>query len=112
LTVKDNDGSPLIDASPEIEASVIAPDFGLDTPGAMLETIGPLNPITPPDVSALSLRDGEGNLVDESEFEQRDEVVVSTDHLKVSEQGPPERAFFSQPNRLPEAQSARLTLGF
>ena len=97
MTVKDNDGSPLIDASPEIEASVIAPDFGLDTPGAMLETIGPLNPITPPDVSALSLRDGEGNLVDESEFEQRDEVVVSTDHLKVSEQGPLSGRFFRNP---------------
>ena len=88
LTVKDNDGSPLIDASPEIEASVIAPDFGLGEPGAMLESIGTLDPIAPPDVSAFSLRDGEGNLVDESEFEQRDEVVVSTDHLKVSEQGP------------------------
>ena len=88
LTVKDNDGSPLIDASPEIEASVIAPDFGLDEPGAMLETLGTLDPITPPDVSAFSLRDGEGNLVDESEFEQRDDVVVSTDHLKVTEPGP------------------------
>ena len=85
LSIKDNDGTPLVDAQPEVEASVVAPEFGLDEPGAMLETIGAAAPIVAPDVSALSLREGEGNLIDDSEIERSDDVSVSTDHLKVAE---------------------------
>jgi hypothetical protein len=45
MTVKDNDGSPLVKPAPDVAPSVTPPNFDLDAPGALLETIGLPDPL-------------------------------------------------------------------
>ena len=53
-SVSENDGSPLMEAAPEVE-KVEAPDFGLDVPGATLETLKEDVELLNPDTSGMSL---------------------------------------------------------
>jgi len=53
-SVSENDGSPLIEAAPEVE-KVQAPEFGLDAPGAILETLKEDVELLNPDTSGMSL---------------------------------------------------------
>ena len=53
-SVAENDGSPLTEAAPEVQ-KVEAPDFGLDEPGAILETLHEEVEELNPDTSGMSL---------------------------------------------------------
>ena len=64
--VAENDGSPLIAPSPEAPR-LDAPDFGLDEPGAVLETLKEEVELVNPDISNISLADMEGDLLTEEE---------------------------------------------
>ena len=65
-SIAEMDGAPLIEPAPEAP-KLDAPDFGLDEPGAVLDTIKEEKELVNPDISALSLAAEGGNLVDESE---------------------------------------------
>jgi len=54
LSVADNDGSPLVEPKAEVP-KVDAPDFGLDEPGALLETLKEEVEELHPDISGISL---------------------------------------------------------
>lgn len=66
-SIGEMDGSPLVEPSGEQAPKVEAPDFGLDEPGAVLDTIKEEKELVNPDISGLSLAAEGGNLVDESE---------------------------------------------
>jgi len=83
LSLRDNDGQPLIDENPTDAEPVIAPDFGLDAPGAILPTLDSPQPVEAPDTSRLSIREDAGNLVDPNELERSDPVTVQVDHLSI-----------------------------
>lgn len=53
-SVSENDGTPLVEAAPEVE-KLEAPDFGLDVPGATLETLKEEVELLDPDTSGMSL---------------------------------------------------------
>lgn len=55
LSVAENDGSPLVEPTNEPAPVVDAPDFGLDEPGAVLETIKEEVEEVNPDISGISL---------------------------------------------------------
>lgn len=55
FSVKDNDGSPLVEASNEEAPRVEAPDFGLDEPGAMLETLKEEKELLNPNTMGMTL---------------------------------------------------------
>jgi len=81
LSLRDNDGRPLIDESQTDAEPVVAPDFGLDAPGAILPTLDSPQPVEVPDTSRLTIREDAGNLVDPSELERSEPVIVQVDHL-------------------------------
>lgn len=54
-SVAENDGSPLVEPADEEPPPVEAPDFGLDEPGAVLETLPEEKEEVHPDLSGLSL---------------------------------------------------------
>ena len=81
LSLRDNDGRPLIDESQTDAEPVVAPDFGLDAPGAILPTLDSPQPVEVPDTSRLTIREDAGNLVDPSELERSEHVIVQVDHL-------------------------------
>jgi len=83
LSLRDNDGQPLIDENPTDAEPVIAPDFGLDAPGAILPTLDSPQPVEAPDTSRLSIREDAGNLVDPNELERSEPVTVQVDHLSI-----------------------------
>jgi hypothetical protein len=85
MSVKENDGSPLVEPAPDIAPNVTPPNFDLDAPGALLETIGRPEPIAMPDLSALSVRASEGDLLESHERQDAAPVIVDTSRLTVSE---------------------------
>jgi len=64
--VAENDGSPLVAPAPEAPR-VDAPDFGLDAPGAVLETLKEAVKLVNPDVSNISLAAQSGDILSEDE---------------------------------------------
>ncbi|MFT7687490.1 MAG: hypothetical protein ACI9FB_002845 [Candidatus Azotimanducaceae bacterium] len=68
-SVAQNDGSPLVKAAPAIE-KVEAPDFGLDEPGAMLETLHEEVELLNPDTSGMSLAFPGSDLLNPEEKDQ------------------------------------------
>jgi hypothetical protein len=85
MSVKDNDGSPLVEPAPDVAPSVTPPNFDLDAPGALLETIGLPEPVAMPDLSALSVRASEGDLLESHERQDAAPVIVDTSRLTVLE---------------------------
>ncbi|MDE0757060.1 MAG: hypothetical protein OSB45_02790, partial [Pseudomonadales bacterium] len=66
LSLKENNGSPLIEAT-RPETPVEAPDFRLDEPGTLLDTTtAEIDPVIP-DTSQLSMREMQGNLLEDAE---------------------------------------------
>jgi hypothetical protein len=66
LSLKENDGSPLIEATAP-ETPVEAPDFMLDKLGTLLDaTTEEIDPVIP-DTSQLSMREMQGNLLEDTE---------------------------------------------
>jgi hypothetical protein len=71
------DDQPLLEAT-HLEASDIeAPAFELDRPGALLPTIGSPTPIAAPDLSALSIKTGDGDLLDASEKTKVETLAIA-----------------------------------
>ncbi|MBV1877544.1 MAG: hypothetical protein KUG79_07875 [Pseudomonadales bacterium] len=66
LSADINDGSPLIEPSPAIE-KLASPDFGLDSPGAILPTLKPEVTLLNPDTSNISLANSGVDLLPEDE---------------------------------------------
>ena len=66
LQVSANDGSPLAAPAPAV-AKIDAPDFGLDAPGAVLETIADNRVPVNPDISGISLAFLGGDLLNPDE---------------------------------------------
>ena len=65
-TISEMNGAPLV--APSTPAPKIdAPDFGLDAPGAVLETLKEEKPIVHPDTSGLTLAEPGSNLIDADE---------------------------------------------
>ena len=83
LSLRDNDGRPLIDENPTDAEPVVAPDFGLDAPGAILPTLDSPQPVEAPDTSRLTIREDASNLVDPDELERSEPVTVQVDHLSI-----------------------------
>jgi hypothetical protein len=66
-SVQDNDGSPLVEASKDEAPTIDAPDFGLDKPGAVLETIPDDRELLNPDTKGMSLAATGSDLLDPEE---------------------------------------------
>lgn len=84
ISIKENDGSTLVEPGPEVTASVTVPDLDLDEAGAILETIGGPEPVAEPDLSAWSLKTSEGDLIDAHERAPSIQIEVDTSQLKLS----------------------------
>lgn len=69
LSVLDNDGSPLVAPKAEVP-KIDAPDFGLDEPGAVLETIKEAVEALNPDTSSMSLAFPGSDLLNPEEKDQ------------------------------------------
>lgn len=78
-SVAENDGSPLVEPTREEPAAVEAPDFGLDEPGAELETLQEEREEVHPDISGLSIADPGTDLLDPEERERDKERVEPPD---------------------------------
>ncbi|HIG41553.1 MAG: hypothetical protein ABGY96_16800 [bacterium] len=65
-SVAENNGTSLVEAAPEV-ARVEAPDFALDKPGAILETLKETVELLDPDTSSMSLAFPGTDLLDEDE---------------------------------------------
>jgi hypothetical protein len=66
-SVQDNDGSPLVEASKDEAPTIDVPDFGLDKPGAVLETIPDDRELLNPDTKGMSLAATGSDLLDPEE---------------------------------------------
>jgi hypothetical protein len=66
LSISANDGTPLVAPAVPV-AKVAAPDFTLDAPGAVLDTIKEHKPEVKPDISSLSLAFPGGDLLEPEE---------------------------------------------
>jgi len=66
-SVQDNDGSPLVEASTDEVPTIDAPDFGLDKPGAVLETIPDDRELLKPDTTGMSLAATGSDLIEPEE---------------------------------------------
>ena len=86
MSVKDNDGSPLVAAAPEVAPSVAVPNLDLDAPGALLETVGLPDPVAMPDVSNLSVKPSDGELLESHERENTAPIVVDTSRLTITDE--------------------------
>jgi hypothetical protein len=62
-SVRDADGSPLVEPASEPVPHVDAPDFGLDEPGAVLDTIKEDKELVNPDISGLTLAEPGSDLL-------------------------------------------------
>ena len=92
LSLKENNGSPLIEAT-RPETPVEAPDFRLDEPGTLLDTTtAEIDPVIP-DTSQLSMREMQGNLLEDAEKStQKTSLNPDINHLNtidLPEQGDP-----------------------
>jgi hypothetical protein len=70
LSLSENDGSPLVAAKSDTAPKVDAPDFGLDEPGAVLETLKEDVVELHPDTSNISLAFPGGELLNPEERDQ------------------------------------------
>ncbi len=85
LSVKENDGSPLIEPSAK-PPPLVSPDFILDEPGALLDSSTRESAAVSPDTSSLSLREMQGNLVEDNENPKpQTRVTPNTSHLRTVE---------------------------
>ena len=84
ISIKENDGSPLVEPGPDVTASVTVPALDLDEAGAMLETVGGPEPVAEPDLSAWSLKTSPGDLIDAHERSPAPEIEVDTSGLDLS----------------------------
>jgi len=64
ISVADNDGTPLVEPSAPVP-KVDAPDFGLDEPGAVLETLQEDKELVNPDTSGITMAAAGSDLIDE-----------------------------------------------
>lgn len=69
-SIKDNDGSPLVEASPDEAHDINVPDFGLDEPGALLETIPDERELLNPNTLGMSLATAGSDLLEPEEKDQ------------------------------------------
>lgn len=74
-SVVENDGSPLVEPAGEEPSPVEVPDFGLDEPGAELETLQEEREEVHPDISGLSIAEPGTDLLNPEERE-RDKIQV------------------------------------
>ena len=70
-SVQENDGSPLVEASTEEVPIIEAPDFGLDKPGAVLETIPDDRKLLNPNTKGMSLAATGSDLLEAEEKDQK-----------------------------------------
>lgn len=70
FSVAENDGAPLIEPKADITPKVEAPDFGLDEPGAVLETLKTEVEEVHPDTSGMSLAFPGSDLLNPEERDQ------------------------------------------
>jgi len=85
LSVKENDGSPLIEPSAK-PPPLASPDFILDEPGALLDSATRDSAAVSPDTSSLSMREMQGNLVEDNENPKpQTRVTPNTSHLRTVE---------------------------
>lgn len=66
-SVAENDGSPLVEPTDDEPISVEVPDFGLDEPGAELETLHEAREEVNPDTSGLSIAEAGTDLLTDEE---------------------------------------------
>ena len=71
------DDEPLLEATHLEARNIEAPAFELDKPGALLPTIGSPTPIAAPDLSALSIKTGDGDLLDASEKTKVETLAIA-----------------------------------
>ncbi len=83
FSLKDNDGSPLVEASSANEPVVDAPDFGLDEPGAVLETLQEEKELLTPNTIGITLAMPGEDLVDDTDKNQGP-PPVSPDTSKIN----------------------------
>ena len=75
ISIAENDGSPI--GVPRVMAEkVVAPDFGLDEPGALLKTLKEEVELVNPDVSSISLAFPGSDLLNPDEIEKGPSPVV------------------------------------
>ncbi len=83
-SVLDNDGSPLVEPHEEEVPEIEVPDFGLDEPGAVLETIREEKEPVNPDTSGITLAmPGEDLLKPDERPPDPPPVVPDTSNLKL-----------------------------
>ena len=70
FSVSENDGSPLVEPSDEVAPEVEAPDFGLDEPGAILETLQEEKEIVQPNTMGMTLAMAGSDLLEPEERDQ------------------------------------------
>lgn len=70
FSIKDNDGTPLVESAPDDAPVVEVPDFGLDEPGAILETIPDERELLNPDTSGMSIAITGSDLLNPEEKDQ------------------------------------------
>jgi len=75
ISVAENDGSPIAEPRPQAE-KIEAPEFGLDEPGAVLETLKEEVELVNPDVSSISLAFPGSDLLNPDEIDEGPEPVV------------------------------------
>ena len=69
-SVRDNDGTPLVEASDDDVPIVEAPDFGLDEPGAVLETLKEEKELLNPNTMGMTLAMPGSDLLEAEEKDQ------------------------------------------
>ncbi len=69
-SIKDNDGSPLVETDDEEVPEVEVPDFGLDEPGAILETIEEEKELLNPSTTGMTLAMAGSELLEPEEKDQ------------------------------------------
>ena len=75
ISIAENDGSPI--GVPRVMAEkVVAPDFGLDEPGALLKTLKEEVELVNPDVSSISLAFPGSDLLNPDEIEKGPSPVI------------------------------------
>ncbi len=70
FSVKENDGTPLIEESDEEVPEIDVPDFGLDEPGAVLETIQEEKELLNPNTMGMSMAATGADLLEDDEKPQ------------------------------------------
>ncbi len=70
-TVAENDGSPIVEPSTEIAPTIEVPDFGLDEPGALLETLKEEKELLNPNTMGITLAMAGSDLLEPDEKDQK-----------------------------------------